>query len=40
MDTVEHEIPADYKEEAEMYREAMLDKLSSFDDELAEKFLE
>jgi elongation factor G len=37
---VEHEIPEEYKDEAEMYREEMLDKISAFDDELAEKFLE
>ena len=37
---VEHEIPDELKEEAEMYREEMLDKISAFDDTLAEKFLE
>jgi elongation factor G len=35
-----HEIPADFAEEVAIAREEMLDKLSSFDDELAEKFLE
>ncbi len=37
---VEHEIPDELKDEAEMYREEMLDKISVFDDTLAEKFLE
>lgn len=35
----EHEIPADMLAKAESYREAMIDKVSMFDDELAEKFL-
>lgn len=37
---IESEIPAEMSDAAEMAREDMLDKLSSFDDELAEKFLE
>jgi len=37
---VEHEIPEELKDEAEMYREEMLDKISAFDDTLAEKYLE
>jgi len=39
IDTIEHEIPEDMKTKAEEYREAMIDKISMFDDELAEKFL-
>ena len=35
----EHEIPADMVAKCEEYREAMIDKVSMFDDELAEKFL-
>jgi len=35
----EHEIPADMVEKAKKYKEKMLDKISMFDDELAEKFL-
>ncbi len=37
---VEHEIPEDLLDSAEEYREEMLDKLSMFDDELAELFME
>lgn len=40
MDTVEHDIPEDILLEVEEAREEMLDKISVFDDELAEKFLE
>ncbi len=36
---IEHEIPADMLEKAKTYREALIDKVSMFDDELAEKFL-
>jgi elongation factor G len=36
----EHEIPADMQAKAEEYREKMIDKVSMFDDELAEKFLD
>jgi len=36
----ENEIPDDMKAKAEEYREIMLDAISVFDDELAEKFLE
>ncbi len=39
IDVVEHEIPADMLEKSQTYREEMLDKISMFDDELAEKFL-
>ena len=39
IDTIEHEIPADMLEKAKKYREEMIDKVSMFDDELAEKFL-
>ena len=39
-EVIEHEIPAELKTKAEEYREIMLDKISIFDDELAEKFLE
>jgi len=35
----ENEIPADMLEKAQQYREELLDKISMFDDELAEKFL-
>ena len=35
----EEEIPADMLEKAKQYREEMIDKVSMFDDELAEKFL-
>ncbi len=34
------EIPAEMKEEAEQYRESLLEALADFDDDLAEKFLE
>ncbi|GHV27741.1 elongation factor G 2 [Bacteroidia bacterium] len=40
VDVLEHEIPADLQAQAENYREKMLDTISIFDDELAEKFLE
>jgi len=39
IDVKEHEIPADMLSKCEEYREAMIDKVSMFDDELAEKFL-
>ena len=39
IDAKEHEIPADMLEKAKKYREEMIDKVSMFDDELAEKFL-
>jgi elongation factor G len=39
IDSIEHEIPADMLEKAQEYREEMIDKISMFDDELAEKFL-
>lgn len=39
IDVKEHEIPADMVAKCEEYREAMIDKVSMFDDELAEKFL-
>ena len=39
-EVVEHEIPAELQAQAEEYREKMLDTISIFDDELAEKFLE
>jgi elongation factor G len=35
----EHEIPDDMLEKSKKYREEMIDKVSMFDDELAEKFL-
>jgi len=38
-DINENEIPADMLEKAQQYREELLDKISMFDDELAEKFL-
>ena len=36
---VEHDIPADIMDNAELAREEMIDKLTLFDDDLAEKFL-
>ena len=39
VDVVEGEIPANMQAQAEEYREAMIDAISMFDDELAEKFL-
>jgi len=39
IDQIEHDIPADMLEKAKQYREEMIDKVSMFDDELAEKFL-
>ena len=35
----EEEIPADMLEKSKKYREEMIDKISLFNDELAEKFL-
>jgi elongation factor G len=40
VDVLEHEIPTELQAQAENYREKMLDTISVFDDELAEKFLE
>jgi elongation factor G len=37
---VEHEIPEELKAKAEEYREALIDRVSLYDDELAEKYLE
>ena len=37
---VEHEIPEELKDMAEEYREIMIDAVSMFDDELAEKYME
>ncbi len=39
-DIIEHEIPAELQDMAEEYRETMLDALSMFDDELADKYME
>jgi len=39
-DIIEHEIPEDLQDMAEEYREIMLDALSMFDDELADKYME
>ena len=39
VNVVEGEIPADMQAQAEEYRENMIDAISMFDDELAEKFL-
>jgi len=39
IDTHENDIPADMMDKVKKYKEEMLDKLSLFDDELAEKFL-
>ena len=40
VDVVEHEIPAELQAKAEEYREALIDRVSLYDDELAEKYLE
>lgn len=40
VNVVEHDIPESLQAQAETYREKMLDTISVFDDELAEKFLE
>ena len=37
---VEHEIPEEYKAQAEEYREKLIEAASMFDDEIAEMFLE
>lgn len=39
VDIIEGEIPADMQAQAAEYRESMIDAISMFDDELAEKFL-
>ncbi len=39
-DIIEHEIPDELQDMAEEYREIMLDALSMFDDELADKYME
>ena len=39
-DIQEYEIPEELKDKASKYRETMLDKLSMFSDELANKYLE
>ena len=36
----EEEIPEEYREQAETYREALLEDIAAFDDELMEKYLE
>jgi len=36
----EEDIPEEYREEAEKYREALLEDIAAFDDDLAEKYLE
>ena len=40
VNVVEHEIPEELKAKAEEYREALIDRVSVYDDELAEKYLE
>ena len=40
VNVVEHEIPEELKAKAEEYREALIDRVSLYDDELAEKYLE
>ena len=40
INVVEHEIPAELQAKAEEYREALIDRVSIYDDELAEKYLE
>ncbi|MFA5748412.1 MAG: elongation factor G [Candidatus Absconditabacterales bacterium] len=39
IETIEHEVPENMKQKVEEYREMLMDKISMFDDELAEKFL-
>lgn len=39
IEVIENEIPADMMDDALLYREQMIDRVSMFDDELAEKFL-
>ena len=40
INVVENEIPAELQAKAEEYREALIDRVSIYDDELAEKYLE
>ncbi len=40
LEMIEGEIPADMQDEAEEYREAMIERVSDFDEELMEKYLE
>ena len=40
VNVVENEIPAELQAKAEEYREALIDRVSIYDDELAEKYLE
>ncbi len=40
VNVVEHEIPEELKAKAEEYRETLIDRVSLYDDELAEKYLE
>ncbi len=40
MDIKEHDIPAELQDQADEYRDIMLDALSMFDDELADKYME
>lgn len=40
VEVVEWEIPAELQAQAEEYREALIDRVSVYDDEIAEKFLE
>ena len=40
VNVIEHEIPEELKAQAEEYRETLIDRVSVYDDELAEKYLE
>lgn len=40
MDTIEHDIPEDMTDQVQEYKDIMLDKISMFNDELANKYLE
>jgi elongation factor G len=40
IDVIEHEIPAELQDQADEYREKMIDAATMFDDELADIFLE
>lgn len=39
LNTIEHEIPEDFRDQAEEYREIMIEKVAMSDDDLAEKYL-
>jgi len=39
LNTIEHEIPEEFRDQAEEYREIMIEKVAMSDDDLAEKYL-